>query len=689
MEAVFLKILNMSISALWVVLGVLVVRLVLQKAPKWMRILLWSAVGLRLVLPVIPVSDLSLIPSAETVPPDIVYAARPAIHSGVSVINAVVNPVLGTSLAATPQYSMNPVQKLLVVGVFVWVLGMVAMALYAFISWLRIRLRVRESVEETGVWLCDRIPSPFILGIFRPRIYLPSDLGGEDMDYVLAHERAHLKRKDHWWKPLGFALLTVHWFNPALWLAYILLCRDIELACDERVMKSLGEEAKKPYAEALIHCAVPRSMLAACPLAFGENSVKGRLKAILNYKKPAFWLIAVAVVACIVVGVCFLTDPAQQPESPAATVQQDHTKPPVLWVSGGSEDSVQAARLGYDWSWQENGQTAHVIADSSRPTAAVNLPFLELSPIAYSHRQGNTVLLTFEKLPDRITVTCYAPEGEQVLQTDGVQAFDILEGTYIYGIQAEWEDRGKCEYAFRGSFNMPKFGYIPSEVAVLRAKYPQYFDLPTYQGLDVYIWQMAAGSYSCGLLRGKTTAHTKQEIQSLVRIPPLSMQEMRLVLSTYNLDRSQIRIHPITMLHSSYGYTIDEAYRTRVKKLFWGLDDWGVSMDMVFTSGTAFRVNLSAETPPDGVLFTGSAYSVVKYAEDGTVEKLASKPDVAWDLAAYIIPKEKALTQTGDLQFVYGELPPGTYQLQKIVTCQFSGGGEEKRIYTCDFAITD
>jgi beta-lactamase regulating signal transducer with metallopeptidase domain len=244
MDVFFLKLLNMSISALWVVLAVVVLRLLLRRAPKWIRVLLWAAVGLRLVLPEIPVSDLSLMPSAETLPPDIIYAARPAIHSGVPVINAVVNPVLGESLAATPQFSMNPIQKWLVVACLVWLVGMVAMVVYAFISWLRIRLRVRESVQEGGVWLCDRIPAPFILGIFRPRIYLPSDLKAEDRPFVLAHERAHLSRKDHWWKPLGFALLTVHWFNPALWLAYILLCRDIEAACGQLRRKAIEDRSE-------------------------------------------------------------------------------------------------------------------------------------------------------------------------------------------------------------------------------------------------------------------------------------------------------------------------------------------------------------------------------------------------------------------------------------------------------------
>ena len=690
MDEVFLKILNMSISAGWLVLAVLVLRLLLKKAPKWMRILLWAAVGVRLVLPFSLESSLSLMPSAQTVPGDIVYAMHPAIDSGVPIINAAVNPVLGSSLAATPQYSANPIQKLLFVAAILWVVGMVALTVFAFVSWLRIRLRVREAVREDGVWVCDRIPSPFILGVFFPRIYLPSDLSGKDREYVLAHERAHLRRGDHLWKPLGFVLLTVHWFNPLLWVGYWLLCRDIELACDEKVMAQLGEEAKKPYADALINCSVPRSLLTACPLAFGENGVKGRLKAILHYKKPAFWIVAVAIIACVAVGVCFLTDPAQPSrENPPATVLHDKTKPPMLTVFG-PESSVQAVRLSFDWTYPlEDGKLGEVIGCGIHPTEAEGLPLLEVLPISYSHRKPTTVALEFERLPDRITVTCYTPEGEQVLQTEGVQAFDLLEGTYVYGILAEWEESGKSEYAFRGSYNLPQFGYIPSEIDLLRLNYPQYFDLPTYQGLDVYIWQMAEGSYSCGLLRGETMAHTKEEIWGLIQAP-LSMPEMRLILSTYNIDRTQIRLHSIRMLHSSYWYEIDDAYKTQVENLFWGLDDWNVGMSMYFTEGTKFRLTITATDPPrEATMYTGSQYAVVKCKENGELEKLATKPDLAWDLVAWIILPDGGYTQEGDLSIIYGELETGLYQLQKTVTREYADGRREERIYFCYFAITD
>lgn len=310
MEAIFLKILNMSITASWLVLAIIILRLLLKKAPKAISVFMWALVGVRLICPFSFESILSLIPSAETVPQDIIYSEAPTIHSGVPILNSTMNPIISESLAPEVGASVNPMQIIAFVASTVWIVGIVAMVLYTVVSYFRIHRKVREAVPyQDNIWLCDHIDTPFILGLVRPRIYLPSNMNEQDIEYVIAHEKAHLKRHDHWWKPLGFLLLTVYWFNPILWIAYTLLCKDIELACDEKVIKDMGTEIKKPYSEALINCSVPRKMISACPLAFGEVGVKGRVKSVLNYKKPAFWIIAVAVVASIVVAVCFLTNP--------------------------------------------------------------------------------------------------------------------------------------------------------------------------------------------------------------------------------------------------------------------------------------------------------------------------------------------------------------------------------------------
>lgn len=345
MAAVFLKLLNLSISASWLVLAVLVLRLVSKRSPKWMNVLLWGIVALRLVLPFSVESALSLIPSAETVSPAAVqFAPAPTITSGVSIIDNAVNPSLSEHFAAVPTASVNPLYVWTEIAGWVWLIGLGAMLLYALVSYLRLRRRVRVSLPvQDHIYLCDAISSPFILGVVKPHIYLPSGLDEVQRQNVLAHEQAHLARRDHWWKPLGFALLAVYWFNPALWLAYTLLCRDIELACDERVIRTMDESAVKTYSTVLLACSMPRKAVITCPLAFGEIGVKERVRNALHYKKPAFWVVAASVAVCVVVAVCFLTNPPTDTDAAGLVGfhREQVTYADVTGASGAQPSNVQ------------------------------------------------------------------------------------------------------------------------------------------------------------------------------------------------------------------------------------------------------------------------------------------------------------------------------------------------------------
>jgi len=317
MSELFLKIINMSISASWLVLVVLAFRCLFKKAPKWVNVLLWGIVAVRLICPFSIESALSLIPSAETISPEIMMSPAPTIHTGVPAINSVVNPIITETFAPEPIASANPLQILIPIFAIIWIIGMCILALYTLISYWRLQRKISEAVIlRENIFQSENVGSPFVLGIISPRIYLPYNMDEQDLEHVVAHERAHIRRKDHWWKPFGFLLLTVHWFNPLMWLAYVLLCRDIELACDEKVIQELGNEQRADYSQALVACSVNRRMIAACPLAFGEVGVKERVKSVLNYKKPAFWVIVVSVIACVVVAVCFLTNPAAEREFP-------------------------------------------------------------------------------------------------------------------------------------------------------------------------------------------------------------------------------------------------------------------------------------------------------------------------------------------------------------------------------------
>lgn len=312
MSDLFLKIVNMSISASWLVAAVLILRLVLKKAPKWVNVLLWGIVAVRLICPFSFESALSLIPSAETFPEKIISGPSFDVQTGITPIDNRINDYLGDRYFEGVTVPTNNGNNVMTILTIVWIIGILLLATYTVISYWRLHREIDTAVRyKDNIFQSENVSSPFVLGIINPRIYLPFSMNEQDMEHVVAHEQAHIRRKDHWWKPLGFLLLTIHWFNPLMWLAYVLLCRDIELACDEKVINGLSNEQRADYTQALVACSVNRRMIAACPLAFGEVGVKERVKSVMNYKKPAFWVIILAVIACVIVAVCFLTNPKQ------------------------------------------------------------------------------------------------------------------------------------------------------------------------------------------------------------------------------------------------------------------------------------------------------------------------------------------------------------------------------------------
>ena len=309
MSEVFLTLFNRSLNACWLIAVVLVLRLVFRGAPRWPRLLLWALVGFRLLPLSIP-HPWSLVPTREVLPQEMLYSPTPHIESGIPAVDAVVNPAFTSSLAPDPAASVNPLQILTWLAGWVWLIGLAGMLLYAAISWLQLKGRLRTAVRMKGnIWQSDRIAAPFVLGFFRPRIYLPFSLPESALSSVIAHEQSHIARKDHWFKPLGFAFLAVYWFNPAIWLAYILFCRDMEAACDERVVRTLDPAGRADYSQALLACSLPRRRVAPCPLAFGEAGVKSRVKAVLRYKKPAAVLLGLLLCSVTVALTFFAYDP--------------------------------------------------------------------------------------------------------------------------------------------------------------------------------------------------------------------------------------------------------------------------------------------------------------------------------------------------------------------------------------------
>lgn len=313
MDDVFLKIVNLSISASWLILAVLVLRVVLKKAPKWVMPLLWGVVALRLVCLFSIESALSLIPSAETIPSEIVTETREPVLYEQATLDIVTNPTLPPAAEVPVGVSRQQAQVDFNIYSVLWLAGMAALLVHALVSAGKLKRKLATAILlRDNIYESEFVDSPFVFGVVKPNIYLPMHMDEGTAAHVIAHERAHLARRDHWWKVLGYLVLALHWFNPLVWVAYILFCRDIELACDEKVVKGLDGAARADYSQALLSCAAPRRAVAACPLAFGEGNIKTRVKSALHYKKPAFWVAAAAVLAVVIVAVCFLTNPKSE-----------------------------------------------------------------------------------------------------------------------------------------------------------------------------------------------------------------------------------------------------------------------------------------------------------------------------------------------------------------------------------------
>lgn len=425
MANIFMDLFNMSITASYLVLAVVVARFLLRKAPKWINCLLWALVGIRLICPFSFESSLSLIPSSQTISVNNSSTGRPfTVQSGVPVVDSNVNDFLGDKYYEGVTVPTNTFADVTTVLSVIWLVGLICMLIYGLASYLRLRKRVGVSLLfKDNIYYCDNIDTPFILGFFKPKIYVPSGISEEQTGYITLHEKSHLKRKDHLWKPLGFILLSVYWFNPVMWVAYILLCRDIESACDEKVIKNMSGSEKKGYSETLVSCSVQRRMVMACPLAFGEVGIKQRIKSVLNYKKPAFWVIILAFVLFTVVAVCFLTNP-----------DDSHS----IGIIGGAD--------------------------------------------------GPTSIIVLDKNDEK-------------------------------------------------------------EIKRLQEKYPHFFGLNTENGVIVYVTKLSQHNFEC-YLTSKANPTDPQKVLHLDEFS--SIDEMKLILSTYNIPDVEITVEPFQHLLSSY-----------------------------------------------------------------------------------------------------------------------------------------
>ena len=524
MSSVFLKTVNMSIAAGWLILAVILARMLLKKAPKWIPCLLWGLVAIRLICPFSFASIFSFIPSSETIPANIALQQVPAIQSGITAVDEFINPVIAESFTPSPAASVNPLQVIIPIAAIVWIAGIVIMLAYALISCIKLKKTVSVCVPvEERILACDEVKAPFILGAFRPVIYVPSSMTGETLDLVIRHETAHLQRHDHWWKPLGYLLLAVYWFNPLCWIAYILLCRDIELACDEKVVCEMNKDEIAAYSQALLDCSFPRKRIAACPLAFGETGVKERVRSILNYRKPAFLISVAASAACIVIGVCFLTNPT------GSALTEWEIDEVSMNKALSNVYSLSVRHL--------NHEAVCDAADINRFIAAMGSIKVSRRPVSKSRDEGRSrdyTITVNEHLKLSFNERC-----DEIWMDNGVKP------SYTYRIT----NPSTARELLRDFSFTAQTGGAETDMEELRSKYPEYFDLSTFKGLELYVWQMAPDSYSCGLMLGTNRNKTFEELMNL---KGASIAEMRAILSTYDIDENEVIIIPWQNPVSSY-----------------------------------------------------------------------------------------------------------------------------------------
>ncbi len=314
MSELFLSVLNMSLTASYVILFVMLVRLLLKKAPKFISYALWGVVAFRLIIPFSFESMFSFMPritNAVPIPHDIIYQQSPQINSGIEVVDSFVSQSLPTPPIGA---SVNPLQIYVEIGAYIWILGIIALLVYSLVSILILKRQLKSAqLIEQNIFEAKNLKTPFVLGLIKPKIYLPVGLNVEERNYILLHEQTHIRRKDHIVKILAFLTLSIHWFNPLAWIAFMLMSTDMELSCDERVLKQMNnEDIKKPYANSLLSLATGKHILNGSPLAFGEGNVRGRIKNVLNYKKPRFWIVIVSIIAVIIIGIALLANPLSE-----------------------------------------------------------------------------------------------------------------------------------------------------------------------------------------------------------------------------------------------------------------------------------------------------------------------------------------------------------------------------------------
>ena len=738
MEQVFLTILNMSITASWLVLVVIFLRIVLRKVPKSFAVVMWALVGIRLICPFSVESEWSLMPRFEKISENMLDSEHSLDENGIpsapedtyftdtqmgnisnegkhpeqvpsqnqgessnTHIQAGVNAGQGNRLEDT-----SFLEKFVGIAPRIWFAGMLVMLAYSMITYFRLHRKVSISLcMKENIYLCDEIDTPFIFGIIKPRIYIPSGMETEQIQYVVEHERAHWQRKDHWWKPLGFTLLAVHWFNPVMWLAYILLCRDIELACDEKVIKNMSNLDKKGYSETLLACSVPRRMILACPLAFGEVGVKERVKFMRQYKKPAFWIIVVSVVVCIVLAVGCLTNPKEE------TNENENWWKPTLSVNE------------YAKVWKE-GSYPSLIMYNNTLYAASKMPEKEIvherKGIVKSSVDQGIPMQNFQSNDvDLVGCTIHAWSGDYIYVLRGDEYFAYKDVTAdddlfndVNAADGSREDANKTKAFVQNKYLLA--------LADTEHNYLQYYGGSEVGEANTRIVYLTEINDEIVVFYNEIIRTTYEIVYKECEI---SMQERNTTyeyITTFLKDYVPTKDTELNDLvesitsgscgHGNEGISISiigctkekiELFREKIcnyehlefpnsdpweeKVIITGKTPyWGITLSVKnVTSTGATLVCEQFGGMAEGTLRTGNYFVVHKYTEKGWVEAGDTR-NVVWDSMGIVIPRTDRCEWTINWKNIYGKLPEGRYRIGK----EFSDNYDDVMFYA-EFTIEE
>ncbi len=689
MTDIFLDLFNMSITATYLVLAIVVARFLLKKAPKWVNCLMWLLVGIRLVCPFSFESALSLVPSSQTISVNTESVGRPfTIQTGVPIVDTGINDYMGDKYYEGVTVPTNTFANFTSVLSVIWLIGLIGLLVYGLVSYIRLRKKVGPSLLfKEKIYFCDNIDTPFILGVLRPRIYVPSGIGEEQLNYIIMHEKAHLKRKDHFWKPLAFILLSVYWFNPAIWVAYILLCRDIESACDEKVIKNMDNAEKKSYSETLVSCSVQRRMVMSCPVAFGEVGVKQRIKSVLNYKKPAFWVIILSFVLFAVVAVCFISNPVNDKvnkilnEDGYEVLSANET---IVSFTFNSE--VIKPEMTKDGIYKVKGRDILMdcVAFNVKEIQSRDSEFIFTFDVTYENvpDEGTIYVLDATQfdggldLGDEIKVS--DPFGDVIADTPGsYTSYCHSKGPdteFCFSVPKIWfenksdnkivVDLEVLEIVYEKAKSSSSLGIIggadgPTSIIVadrnsekelkkLKEKYPHFFNLDTQEGLTVYITKTSRDNYECFISSNKNPT----DPQKVLHFDEFaSIGEMRTILSVYALENEKVTVTPFQHMLSSYLWDDDEVSITNLYLLL-GFESYSTNtgiMHKVYDKYYYAYIDIESDRTQYGLYYLSDAESG-KYI---LVDNLGS-------MKPYFVVYEDTLFYTGENK-LKSVSPDGTY----------------------------